>query len=740
MRDALTWYVVVQVAGLAAWPLVARALAPLEDRGWAASKVAGLLLIAWLVWLVCMLTPLPFTRPTLGIALIAVAGIGWGTVIRSGGLEPMLGWLRQHRRLLLTWEGLFLAAFVLFAVLRAHEPAVSGTEKPMDMAFLNGFISAPSLPTQDTWLSGYGVPYYYFGYFVLACLAKLSGTPAGTAYNLAVSTVPALATVGLASLAWNLARGAHVQPAWSAAGSAVATVLALYCGNLSTFFDYLVARGLVSPDAGPALGINHFADGVTVGTWPPLGTWWFYASRVIPNLKPDGIDEFPFFSSVWADLHPHFMALPFEVLVLSVAAAHVLSRGTTLGSLWTQALAALALGGLLVINTWDIAPFWLLYVGLSLYAAWLLGRDGLTGAAAILARGRRRWAAASLTPLVGALLFAPYFVGYSGPPLGLGIVTDRTPLPSLLVLFGWAIVLLAALGLFTRWCIGDRRGWVTAGIGVAAGAALAILGQPGLGLLLTLMALLVPWPGVLQRFDPAAVMAVGVGAFATAMLLGVELIFLDDVFHSRMNTVFKFHENAWLLAGLAAGVGLALIGRFTLRARWIVAACAAVFLVGGLVFPLSMIASRMPEVPPGGPSLDGLSFLSPDDRAAVRWLADQNSAAGRVVIAEGVGDEYSSAARMSTYSGAATVLGWAGHELQWRGPLPEMGVRQGDMASLYRDAPIDAIRPILDRYAIRFVVVGDVERKSYGDQVATRFDNVLPVALRSGSTVIYRAR
>ena len=47
MRDALTWYVVVQVAGLAIWPLVARALAPLDDRGWAVSKAAGGLGVAW---------------------------------------------------------------------------------------------------------------------------------------------------------------------------------------------------------------------------------------------------------------------------------------------------------------------------------------------------------------------------------------------------------------------------------------------------------------------------------------------------------------------------------------------------------------------------------------------------------------------------------------------------------------------------------------------------------------------
>jgi uncharacterized membrane protein len=162
--------------------------------------------------------------------------------------------------------------------------------------------------------------------------------------------------------------------------------------------------------------------------------------------------------------------------------------------------------------------------------------------------------------------------------------------------------------------------------------------------------------------------------------------------------------------------------------------------VAGLVYPLTAIVTRLDERPPNGPSLDGLAFLSPDDRAAVRWLADQNGPGGRAVIAEGLGDEYSLAARMSTYSGATSVLGWAGHELQWRGPIPEFSTRQSDLAALYRDAPVEGLRAILDRYAIQYVVVGDIERNTYGADVTARFDGVLPVAFRSGNTTIYRAR
>src|SRR5207302_6549363 len=483
---------------------------------------------AWLGWPGCTPTPVAVTRGTLVLALAGVAAAAWLIQIRQdGGLEPLKTWFRERRALIGVWEAVFLAGLVLFGVLRSHNPAVAATEKPMDMAFLNGFMAAQSLPTQDTWLAGFGVPYYYFGYFVLACAGKLSGVAPGVAYNLAAASVPALAMVGLSSLAWSLARAMSVPQPWAAAGATTATVLALFCGNLETFLEYLVSQRLLSPEVGQTLAINHFADGVVPGVWPPANSsWWFHASRIIPNLQPDGIDEFPFFSAFLSDLHPHFVAIPFELLVLAVATAHVLSRGATLRSIWTQGLAAVALGGLLVINTWDIAPFWLLYIGLSLYAAHFCA-------------WRWRWAAAVVTPFAGAALYLPYFVGYGGPPLGLGIVRDRTPLGSMLVLFGWAIVLLASLGVFTRWCIGDRRGWLISGAGVVVGAALAILGQPAPGLLVALLAVLLPWPGVLERLDPPSAMVVGIGAFAATMLLGVEVIFLDDVFHSRMNTVFK---------------------------------------------------------------------------------------------------------------------------------------------------------------------------------------------------------
>ncbi len=725
MLEAAAWYLALQACALAAWPLAARALEPFEDRGWAAAKSLGIVALAWLAWATGMLTPVPFTRLTLAGGLLVLAGGAWGFQ-RRAGRASLLAWLRQSRLQILAWETVFLGAFAFFALLRAYDPAIAGTEKPMDMAFLNGFIVAPRLPTEDTWLSGYGVPYYYFGYLTYATLAKLSGTAPGTAYNLAAASVPALAMVGLSAAAWSLGRAARLRPGFALLGAVLAGAWTIFAGNLSAPLELLVTRGVLPLSVGQALHVKQFGEGLVPGVWPPPGAWWWRASRVIPNVQPDGIDEVPFFSAFLSDLHPHFMALPLEALVLALAVAHVASWGKTLVSPWTQGVAMVSLGALLVTNTWDVAAFWLLYVA----AGWLAGGG---------TRARRRLALAMGGPVGALVLFAPYFVGYTGPPLGIGVVGERTPIGSFLVLFGPQLSLVAAFALWLRWRAGDRTGWLVTLVGVALGLALAAAGQATLGVLVALLGFVVPTPTAPEALSAGEVLAAGLGTLAVAILLGVELIYLSDTFGTRMNTVFKLHYNAWLLLGLAAGAGTAIVAAHGQRARWPMLLLAAVALGVGVVYPVSAVQTRLATRPPGGLTLDGLAFLPPDELGAIRWLRDQARQRGRPTIAEAVGGQYTSAARMATYSGAVSVLGWAGHEQQWRGSLVELARREADLQLLYSGGEPAAVREVLARYGVRFVVVGDLERQKYGSGVDARFDGLLPVAYRSGRVTVYRA-
>ena len=81
-------------------------------------------------------------------------------------------------------EALFLLAFAAWAFVRAANPEAVGTEKPMELAFINAILRSPAFPPHDPWLSGYAISYYYFGYVLVAMLAKTGGTSGGVAFNL----------------------------------------------------------------------------------------------------------------------------------------------------------------------------------------------------------------------------------------------------------------------------------------------------------------------------------------------------------------------------------------------------------------------------------------------------------------------------------------------------------------------------------------------------------------------------
>ena len=62
------------------------------------------------------------------------------------------------------------------------------------------------------------------------------------------------------------------------------------------------------------------------------------------------------------------------------------------------------------------------------------------------------------------------------------------------------------------------------------------------------------------------------------------------------------------------------------------------------------------------------------------------------MVLEAVGDDYSEFghARISTFTGRPTVMGWAGHEVQWD---HDPAGRAGDVRTLYRDhRPPDGAR------------------------------------------------
>ena len=195
----------------------------------------------------------------------------------------------------------------------------------------------------------------------------------------------------------------------------------------------------------------------------------------------------------------------------------------------------------------------------------------------------------------------------------------------------------------------------------------------------------VPMPQV--QIPEAHLFAVLMVTLACLLVLAPEFFYLRDQFGSRMNTVFKFYIQAWLMWSVVAAYGSAVL-LIELRRVWSVLAFLVLLAVMGvgLVYPTFWAAEKLQGFKPAnGFTLDGSAYIeryAPDERAAMQWL--YNSPPGMIVEAvHPNGGQYTDFARVAVYSGQPTVLGWVGHELQWRGSLTEVGSRQADIQTLY---------------------------------------------------------
>ena len=207
---AFRWYLVLQVFGLAALPLAWRLFRHLPDRGYGVSKPLGLLLAGWGFWL---LTTFGWTHNTAGGILVALgllAAVGLVLVLRSpdpssrpgSHARPMpLPW-----RTVLVTEVVFTLAFIAWCLVRARMPRIetAGGEKWMEIAFLRAILRSDTFPPHDPWLSGFAISYYYFGYVIVAMVARLAAVPPSIAFNLGIATLFALTCTGAFSLVYNL--------------------------------------------------------------------------------------------------------------------------------------------------------------------------------------------------------------------------------------------------------------------------------------------------------------------------------------------------------------------------------------------------------------------------------------------------------------------------------------------------------------------------------------------------------
>jgi uncharacterized membrane protein len=209
-----------------------------------------------------------------------------------------------------------------------------------------------------------------------------------------------------------------------------------------------------------------------------------------------------------------------------------------------------------------------------------------------------------------------------------------------------------------------------------------------------------------------------------------------------MNTVFKLYFQAWTLLAIAGGYAVARLWPRAMNdvGRVVLVVVCLALVAGGTYYSVAATWSKTDGFR-GRPTLDGLAFAraaNPGEAAAIDWLAA--NATSRQTVVEATGGQYSEFGRVSMRTGLPTILGWAGHERQWRGTDEPFRGRDIDIDRIYRATSRDELLALLKKYGAGYVFVGGLEKQKYGADVEERLAAHLDVVFQNGSATIFRAR
>jgi YYY domain-containing protein len=838
-----SWYLAISVVGWVSLPIIFRLLPNLASKGFALAKPFGLLIWGYLFWLLCSFGVLQNNTGGVVLAFVLLISLAiWSSL--KGRLQLLVNWVKENKKTIIVMEVLFFVAFGLWTIVRAANPEALNTEKPMELAFINAILRSPSFPPMDPWLSGYAISYYYFGYVLVSMLIRVTGVASSIGFNLSSALwfgMTALAAYGIVYdliATWKRADGVDnlKRLATARLGAFFAPLFVLIVSCLEGVLEFLYsnqlfwkadASGVLTSKFWTWLSITELdvAPTMPVSFWPnrPASWLWWRGSRVLHDVTLAGgrteiIDEFPFFTYLLADLHPHLLAMPFCLLALAIAlnlfhgAKSYLASNVSIFTWfkrWDFWFIALILGSLAFINTWDFP----IYVGLfCLVVTYMRYKEFGWKAEHI-------WdfiKTGLMVGVTGGVLFLPFYLGFSSQAGGLlpslefmtkgihfWVFFGALLIPILIwlifqlwqnkntktIFMGLRFALLLFIGLFALslifgifiFSLGETGArWVssanpviaqwgqkaqiafnafvdvhrTSETGAVIQAALVRrLISPGTWITLLLM-LTGTW-ALLGRFNNGKeIVAASDEAsneqdtsrvrpfIAILLLIGIaltvfpEFFYLRDQFGSRMNTIFKFYFQAWILWGIvAAYASVELFSRLKGFKSALFLIVMSTTIIAGLAYPVVMLGNKTNNFKPVVFTLDGNDYLArnnADDYAAMQWFSQQPLG----IVVEAVGGSYSDFARVSTRTGMPTVLGWPGHEGQWRGGYTEVGSRETDIKTIYTSTDWILVSSLIERYNIRYIYFGPLEISTYKADGALFAVN-LPLVYQNNGVSIY---
>lgn len=748
----LQWWSVLLLIGVGFAPLTFYLFDKFFDKGYIFSKLIGLIVTGYAVFLLGVLKIVPFNTIAIFIVFFAAMII---SIIALPRKWKILYVLKRFWPIFLIEELMFLVVLFVWAYVHSFAPDIHGLEKYMDFGFINSFLRSEYLPAKDMWFTPFTINYYYFGHLLTAMLTKMSALSSALTFNLMLSTIVAFCFVETFSIGANLyiqlAQSPRISKLKTAIAGFLTAALVTFAGNLHIVYAFFNPYKTETPVPFWQLQFNPLEF--------PNSYWYPNATRFIYNT----IHEFPIYSWVVADLHGHVLDIPFVLLTMALSLALIFAHTqrnpdeeqklqTFMVNPFILIFFGLLLACMYMTNAWDGAIY-LLLIGLVLFYVHSLATPLYKKAfekedkeaVEIIKKSEetkkkmpkiadwqfalgRDYMLSLLIVLSSFFLFAtPYNLNFDPFVSGIGVLCA----PEFLTNIGKLGPFLFEADHCQRsypWQLFTLYGFFYFFVTIFAVALIRA-----------------------KKYNPTDIFVLLLVMLSTFLIIIPEFFYVKDIYpaHYRANTMFKLVFQAFIMLGISSAYiivrtfTLMQLSNFNLLRKFLALLFAifVIFLVWlVMTYPYLAIKAYYGDFKTYK-GLNGVTYLQvlyPADYEAIVWLNE--NVQGQPVILESQGDSYTDYGRISTNTGLPTVLGWTVHEWLWRGSYDIPSPRITEIKDLYETSDIEKAKALIEKHKIEYVFIGNLEYQKHPGLDENKFQQLGEVVFQKDNTKIYRIR
>ena len=771
----------IYLLGFVSFILFFRHLDILNDRGLFVSKIIGLVFISSFVWLLTLFTPIPNLGYVWRISFLIFVIVAILKLLNKEFRREIINFIISKKTQILLYEFIFLSVFFFFVLLRMYDNNAVGTERPMDSMMLNSVFNSYYNPPNDLWMSGNKISYYYFGYWIFAGFYSIIFFDTNNLYNLSFGLIPALSSAAALSFISNFLyitknnKLKFIKPIF------VAIITPFFLVFSSNFYGFVLFLDYIKIFPLSILNWLHGDKHVTIQNYeyfiPQDFWWWWKSSRIINSYKNNEsldftINEFPFFSFLLGDFHPHMISIPFFITTLILFTSYFVGskyiylshKRPKISYLFTL-LLILFIGSTGFINMWNLS-FFVLFTFILIYFYFYINKFQIK--IIITSKFIRE---ILLVWIIGILVFGNfYFItsdsNISYPFISFNYITTRPIhliyvwiipfsiiIPLLYFMFHENFYTKSKLSLFKT-----KSNLLFISLFIATSIIWAIVNmviseQSLAQLLLSLIFFYIfylPLFFLIYHLITKTIKNNDVLKLSYYLLLFTafillylsELFYVKDIFGNRMNTIFKFHYQVWIVFSITSGISLKFLLEYNLRniTRIILSISFLILATSNIYFVTASYLTKIKESSNLNPNLSSINQLENDTNKyeLIKYLR-LNSNHNDVII-ETQGKSYTNDSQISSESRIPTILGWVGHQLQWRSNHSDIYNRQEDIDTFYISNDSQEIINIINKYSITMIILGPNEIEKYNINSLNKFLNISEIIYKNNDYTLLKVQ